>query len=330
MLISNRPLIALVFFVSFFYFGGSVFPAAPVEKHGALLVKDGRLCDKDGDVVVLRGMSFFWSQWMPQFYNKEAVEWLVRDWNVTVLRAALAVEHDGYLKNPEKEKKKVFEVIEACIEANIYVVVDWHDHNAVDHREQAAAFFKEAAEKYGKHPHIIYETYNEPLNKHSWSQIKEYHRAVVSEIRKIDPDNLILLGSSSWDQAVDEASKDPLEGFSNLAYTFHFYASDPYHQDKLRARADTAMKNGLCLFVSEWGVGESSGNGEFNLEKTERWLRWMDENKLSWCVWSIADKRETTAALQPGASHKGNWKESDLTPSGKFIREKIRELNRSE
>jgi hypothetical protein len=102
------------------------------------------------------------------------------------------------------------------------VIVDWHDHNAIDHEAQAIAFFKEVAEKYGKFPHVIYETYNEPLNTHSWEQIKKYHAAVVREIRKIDPDNLILLGSSQWDQAVDDASKAPLGGFDNLAYTFHF------------------------------------------------------------------------------------------------------------
>jgi len=324
------PKIALVCFIALFCFGESLYPASPVEKHGTLTVKNGKLCDKNGEVVVLRGMSLFWSQWMPQFYNEKAVHWLVNDWNVNVLRAAMAIEHDGYLQNPDREKAKVFAVVDACIAANIYVIVDWHDHNAVDHEEQAVAFFREVAEKYGKHPHLIYETYNEPLNTHSWDRIKKYHEAVVKEVRKIDPDNLILLGSSYWDQAVDEASKSPLEGFDNLAYTFHFYASDPHHQEPLRERANTAIKNGLCLFVSEWGVSESSGDGAFDVEKTDRWLQWLEENKLSWCVWSVADKQETSAALRPGAPPEGNWKEDNLTPGGKYIREKIRSLNKTE
>jgi hypothetical protein len=53
----------------------------------------------------------------------------------------------------------------------------------------------------------------------------------------------------------------------------------------------------------------------------------MEENKLSWCTWSIADKQETSAALRPGVSGEGNWKESDLTPGGKYIRDRIRSLN---
>ena len=297
------------------------------KEHGALTVKEGKLLDQHGEAVVLRGMSLFWSQWMPQFYNEKTVNWLVEDWNVNIVRAAMAIEHNGYLRNPEREKAKIFAVIDACIAANVYVIVDWHDHNAVDHEEQAIAFFKEVAEKYGKYPHLIYETYNEPLNTHSWEQIKKYHEAVVRAIRSIDPDNLILLGNSHWCQAVDEASLSPLEGYDNLAYTFHFYASDPHHQERLRARADTALKNGLCLFVSEWGVSESTGDGAFDMEKTDHWLQWMEENQLSWCVWSIADKAETSAALRPGASSDGNWKESDLTLSGKYIRDRIRSLN---
>jgi len=306
---------------------GSLLSASPVEQHGTLIVKEGKLLNKNGEVVTLRGMSLFWSQWMPQFYNEKTVNWLVKDWNVTVLRTAMAIEHGGYLQNPDREKAKVFAVIDACIAANIYVIVDWHDHNALDHEEQAAAFFKEVAEKYGNHPHIIYETYNEPLNTHSWDSIKKYHEAVVKAIRSIDPDNLILLGSSSWSQAVDEASESPLEGFANLTYSFHFYASDPLHQERLRERANRAIKNGLCLFVSEWGVSESSGDGTFDVELTDRWLQWMEENKLSWCVWSVADKQETSAALCLGASGEGNWQDSDLTPSGKYIRNRIRSLN---
>ena len=324
---------ALVCFVALFCFSGSLFALSsiegqsPVERHGALTVKDGKLLDRHGEVVVLRGMSLFWSQWMPQFYNEKTVQWLVDDWKVNVVRAAMAVEHGGYLRNPEREKAKIFAVIDACIAAGVYVIVDWHDHNAVDHEEQAIAFFKEVAERYGHHPNIIYETYNEPLNTHSWEHVKQYHEAVVSAIRSIDPDNLILLGTPYWSQAVDVASLSPLEGFDNLAYTFHFYASDPHHQERLRGRAETAMRNGLCLFVSEWGVSESTGDGAFDVEKTDRWIQWMEENQLSWVVWSIADKEETSAALRPGASGEGGWTESDLTPAGRYIRDRIRSLN---
>ena len=39
----------------------------PVERHGALSVRDGRIVDEHGESVTLRGMSLFWSQWGPQY-----------------------------------------------------------------------------------------------------------------------------------------------------------------------------------------------------------------------------------------------------------------------
>lgn len=297
----------------------------PVEKHGFLSVKDGKLVDKSGEVVVLRGMSLFWSQWMPQYYNADAIAWLVDDWNVDIVRAAVGISRDGYLRNPDAEKKKLYAVVDACIAKGIYVIVDWHDHRAVDREDMAVEFFREVAKKYGKHPNIIYETYNEPLNTHTWEQVKKYHTAVIKAIREIDTQNVIVIGTPSWDQDVDKAARDPLLGFENIAYSFHFYASDPYHQEKLRAKADTAIKNGLCLFVTEWGVSESSGDGAFDVEKTNRWVQWMNENQLSWCTWSVADKVETSAVLKPGASGKGGWTENELTPGGKFIRDILRQ-----
>jgi hypothetical protein len=53
----------------------------------------------------------------------------------------------------------------------------------------------------------------------------------------------------------------------------------------------------------------------------------MEQNKLSWCNWSIADLTETSAALSPGASATGGWPVSQLKPSGALIRGKIREGN---
>ncbi|MGB2821174.1 MAG: cellulase family glycosylhydrolase, partial [Phycisphaerae bacterium] len=85
-----------------------------VGKHGQLRVEGNRIVDKNGKPVALHGMSLFWSQWMGQYYNAEAVKWLRDDWGCTVVRAAMAVESGGYLRNPKREKQKVIEVIQAA------------------------------------------------------------------------------------------------------------------------------------------------------------------------------------------------------------------------
>jgi endoglucanase len=182
------------------------------------------------------------------------------------------------------------------------------------------------ARKYAGVPNVIYEIFNEPA-KQSWEVVKNYSVEVIKTIRQFDSKNIIVVGSPRWDQDVDVAAADPITGFENLVYSFHFYASDPNHQEKLRVKAEKAMKKGLALFVTEWGVGESNGNGVFDREKTAVWMDWMEKNQLSWVLWNVTDKKETTAILLPGAPADGGWKTVQLTESGNYIREQLRKMN---
>lgn len=91
-----------------------------VQKHGFLKVVGNKVTDASGAPVRLRGMSLFWSQWKPQFWTKGTTEWLKKDWGVTLIRAAMAVESGGYLTNKETELKKVKTVVDAAIDVGIY------------------------------------------------------------------------------------------------------------------------------------------------------------------------------------------------------------------
>ena len=246
-------------------------------------------------------------------------------------KTALAVDciEPGFfsLTDREEQMKLVNSVVDKAISEGIYVLIDWHDHNAEQHLEESKAFFAIMAQKYAGVPNVIYEIFNEPARQR-WEVVKSYSSEVIKVIRHYDPDNIIVVGSPRWDQDVDVAASDPIKGFKNLVYSFHFYASDPNHQEKLRAKAELAMERGLPLFVTEWGVGESNGNGEFNLEKTDVWLQWMEKNRLSWATWHVTDKNETTALMLPGAPSNGGWKIGQLSPNGRYIREKLRLLNK--
>ena len=291
-----------------------------VERHGRLSVRGNRVVDEHGNAVQLRGMSLFWSQWMPQYYNESAVRWLRDDWNVSVVRAAMAVPFGGYLEHPDVETKKVEAVIDAAVKLGIYVIVDWHAHNPEP--EAATQFFSRIATKYGALPNIIYEPWNEPLNTHDWSTvIKPYHMAVIAAIRKHDATNLVIAGTQTWSQDVDRAAADPLP-FTNVAYTLHFYAGS--HRQELRDKAEAAMARGAALMVTEWGTGSADGNGKLDSTETRKWLEFMDRHKLSWANWSVADKNETTAALLPGAPGTGGWTDAQLSASGKLLRTELR------
>jgi endoglucanase len=320
-----------VFLVFFFISLNSVArkPVHPVVLNGALRVEGNQMINKAGLPPQLRGISLSWSLWGgKKYYNPELVGWLVKDFNISVLRASMGVEpQGGYLTNQEEQLKLMTAVIDKAISEGIYVLIDWHDHNAEKHLEESKVFFTMMAKKYAGVPNVIYEIFNEPA-KQSWEVVKVYSVEVIKTIRKFDAKNIIVVGSPRWDQDVDVAAADPIKGFDNLVYSFHFYASDPNHQEKLRAKAELAMEKGLALFVTEWGVGESNGNGEFNLEKTERWMDWMEKNRLSWVNWNVTDKNETTALMLPGAAATGGWSIEQLTGSGKYIRSQLSKLNR--
>jgi len=297
-------------------------PQSAVGRHGRLSVRGNTIVDEHGRVVVLRGMSLFWSQWGGQYYNADCVKWLRDDWGCTVVRAAIGVGGGGYLKNPEAERQKADAVIRAAIDLGIYVIVDWHAHDA----QPAAAqeFFAYVAEKYGKHPNVIYETWNEPIRQDWAGGIKPYHEAVLKKIREHDPDNLVVCGTPMWSQRVDQAAADPVRG-TNVAYTLHFYAST--HKQDLRDRAKAALDKDVALFVTEWGTSEANGSGRLDAEERGRWLAFVEEHGLSSCNWSVIDKRESSAALMPGAAGTGGWRVEELSASGKVVREMLRERN---
>lgn len=297
-----------------------------VGTYGQLSVLGKNLVDEDGNPVQLRGMSLSWTNWWPQFYTKEVVEWLKEDWNVTVIRASMGIEDaGGYLDDKAKHKAMVFTVIDAALEAGIYVLVDWHSHHAEDHLEEAKVFFTEVSQKYGDHPNIIYETYNEPLDTPSWNDvIKPYHEAVIAEIRKYDPDNVVVAGTRFWSTRVDEVIGNRIDD-ANVMYTLHYYAAS--HKQELRDIAQIAIDANIPLFVTEHGVTEYTGDGFIDEPEARTWWAFLDSNQISWLNWSIADKEESSAAVKPGASGSGGWPDAMLTTSGLLVREELRAKN---
>jgi endoglucanase len=287
-----------------------------VKIHGKLKVKGTELVDAKGKDVVLHGMSFGWHNWWARFYNAGAVHELATKWNCTVLRAAMGVEPDsGYLKNPERSITLMKNVVEACIKENIYVIIDWHDHNI--HQKESVEFFSMMSKQYGNYSHVIYEIYNEP-DRETWPEVKAYSEAVIKAIRKNDPDNIILVGSPHWSQDLHVVAADPIQGYDNLMYTMHFYAGT--HKKWLRDRTNEAMEKGLPVFISECAGMEATGDGPLDNQEWEAFVKWMDEKKLSWIGWSVSDKKETCSVLEKSAASNGNWTETDIKEWGRLIK----------
>jgi endoglucanase len=331
----------------------------PVQRNGWLRVEGNKLLNEHGDPVQLRGMSYFWSMAgeSQNYYNASVVGWLASDWKVSVVRAAMGIDENwgatssGYLAGNKSgsvgNDKRVTDVVDAAIDNGIYAIIDWHSHKAHQNTDEAKAFFTEMANKYKDNPNVIYEIYNEPdigcgtptQSTSAWNTIKPYLQEVTNAIRQVDTKNLIILGTPCYSQQVGIATNDPITG-NNLLYSLHFYSNDERHQ-ALRGIASTAINNNKAIFVSEFGTCNSNGGTEckpgtsgdncpkqndnsHNPTETDVWFNFLDQHKISWVNWSISTKDEAASAIKSGTSTSGNWNDNNLTPSGAYIRGKLR------
>lgn len=288
---------------------------AAVER---LSVKGTFLVNEQGDKVVLKGVSMGWHNWWPRFYNAAAVKTLKEQWHCTLIRAAMGVEPKGaYLSDRQKALDCVTTVADAAIANDMYVIIDWHSHGL--HTEEAKAFFKEMAARYKGIPNVIYEVFNEPIND-SWENVKSYAEEIISCIRGIDSEALILVETPHWDQDIHLAADNPVSDEYNVMYTLHFYAAT--HKAWLRERADYALKKGLPIFVSECAGMEADGDGKIDLQEWNQWVSWMDEHDISWAAWSIADKDETCSMLYPSAQDTV-WTDKDVKEWGHIVKQAL-------
>ena len=290
-----------------------------VSAHGWLQVKGTQLCGEDGAPVALHGMSSHGIQWYPQYTNRQSIA-NTAAYGANLFRVAMYTGEGGYLSNPAQAKQTAFAAMDAAIANDMYVIIDWHilsDGNPKTYQTEAQAFFREVSAKYGDSPAVLYEICNEPNGAVSWkNDIKPYAEAMVQTIRANAPKSIILIGSGTWSQDLQDPAADPVAG-TNLMYSCHFYAGT--HGQWLRDRISAAMRQGLPVFVSEWGVSRADGSGGVFTAESETWLTFLRQQGISWAGWSLCDKNETSAALKPGTPATRAWTNSDLSESGKFM-----------
>lgn len=318
----------------------------PVSQYGQLITGknsagEGRIygsCKgvKDGAEVQVRGMSLYWSL-QPQaveYWSEEGIATMVNDMNIQIVRAAMATGNEdwsgdwngqrlkGYAAAPDQQKAFMKAAVEAAIKQDIYVIIDWHSHEAHTQTESAKGFFKEMAETYGKYDNVIFELYNEPTDI-SWNEVKGYADQVIPVIREYS-DNLILVGTPKWDQNPQMAiNNEVTDTGKNTAYTLHYYANShcvsgtyDWGGSCEGANGEQAIKAGLSVFLSEWGTGNSDGGGDPDQGKNEQWQAFANKYKLSWANWSASHISEGTAAFA-GSSNKSSLQ---YTASGSLVK----------
>ena len=291
-------------------------------KHGALHVDGLQVKDKYNQPFTLRGASTHGMHWGDgeTFLNKTAFQNLRDEWGVNMVRLVSYVTQGGYTQgSKDKLDKHIQKGVSNLTELGMYAIIDWHVHaeNPNDKKSEAIQFFDTYSKKYKDQSNIIYEICNEPTGT-PWNQIRSYAVDVVNTIRANDPDAIIVVGTNTWSQDVDEVATnggkidDP-----NVMYTIHFYSGS--HGESLREKVRTALKAGTPVFCTEFGVCDASGNGGFNLEEADRWIDFFEENGISYCCWSLSKKNESASMLSPECNKVNGFTNADLGATGAWL-----------
>lgn len=294
----------------------------PYGKHGALHVDGLQVKDKNNQPFTLRGASTHGMHWGDgeTFLNKTAFQNLRDEWGVNMVRLVSYVTQGGYTQgSKDKLDKHIQEGVSNLTDLGMYAIIDWHVHaeNPNDTKSQAIEFFDTYSKMYKDQSNIIYEICNEPTGT-PWNQIRPYAVDVVNTIRANDPDAIIVVGTNTWSQDVDEVATnggkidDP-----NVMYTIHFYSGS--HGESLREKVRTALKAGTPVFCTEFGVCDASGNGGFDLEEADRWIDFFEENGISYCCWSLSKKNESASMLSPECNKVNGFTNADLGATGAWL-----------
>ena len=276
--------------------------AGPVSYYGALHTSGNKIIGaKNNNQVMLRGVSLFWSDATGMaYYNPTVISWAVDNLKIDVFRYAMAIEYydsNGGTKNavdagnsykgaPGSQLQTIDRMVQAAIENDVYIVIDWHSHRAHLETSLAKEFFKTVSEKYKDVPNVIYEIYNEPVSGSGgdWGAVKNYANSVVPAIRA-NTQNLIIVGTPNWSQHPEQGARDPI-GSTNIAYVLHFYAAS-HSKGSYGGNVTSALNAGYPVFISEWGTTNADGDGEPSSGATNEWTTFMDQNNIPNCNWSL-------------------------------------------
>ena len=313
--------------------GSTIVPVAskdisttPLENHGKLSVSGTNLVDCNGNPYQLRGVSTHGLAWYPQYVNTDTFRTLKDDWGANVVRLAMYTEeYGGYCNGGDKAELKqlIDNGVKYATDLGMYVIIDWHilsDYNPQENKAEAIAFFDEMSAKYAGYTNVIYEICNEPQQSSWVKDIKPYAEEVITTIRSHDSDAIVLVGTNTWSQDVEDVIGNKIND-NNTMYVLHFYAGT--HFDIIRNKLILAKSSGVPVFVSECSICDASGNGGINYDSANTWLKLLNENNISFIAWSLSNKNESSALINPECNALSGWSDSDLSETGKWFKNAI-------
>lgn len=300
--------------------------------HGKLSVSGADLVDENGQKLQLYGLSSHGIQWYGHLLNYDTLKAIQTGFGNNIVRFAMYPEENGYCDGSEVKKAQMLESlyrgVDAATELGLYIIIDWHmvgavnekDKNPLYHLKEAKEFFSMVTEKYKDYDNILYEIMNEPNGSTTWSDCKKYANEVIPCIRK-NTDAIVLVGNPRWTADLNSVMMSPLKGYDNIMYTYHFYANG--HRDW--SQVVNAYKMGIPVFISEYGMMLSSGDGPLDTNSGENWLDILDERNISYVAWNISSSKGSASIFKYGTYDYDNVEDSNLKEWGVYLKRLYRE-----
>ena len=296
-------------------------------KNGKLSVNGRDLVNQYGQKFQLYGLSTHGMQWFGRYANFNTIASIQEGFGNNVIRFAMYTAEDGYCDGSESRKKQMledlYEGIDAATKLGLYVIVDWHmvgaesvaDKNPLTYLKESKEFFSMVSEKYKDQDNILYEIMNEPNGSTTWEDCKKYAEAVIPCIRK-NSDGIILVGNPKWTADLTSVMKNPLVGYTNIMYTYHFYAADHTNTSQVVKAYDS----GFPVFISEFGFMESSGDGAISETNGNKWKQVLDSRNISYVAWNISNSKGAASIFKYQSSDMTSVADSNLKEWGIYLK----------
>ena len=333
----------------------------------ALTATNGRLYDLAGNVVVLRGLVTLipGNANYPTLVSAKALERMAKK-GVNCLRITLQLTSDkaggpGYISNAgvptaAERRAELEELVRSAVTTasslGMYTIIDWGilNENPNVRYDEAADFFRRAAEEYKSNPRVIFEICNEPND--TWGtkngeehSIKRYEEKIIEVIRETGAENIVICSPNanatglsvygSTPVANDDPIDDPIENRLawNVAYTFHCYPYNyPWDEKEVTSygwKLRDAVEAGLTVITTEMSpIKANLTNGKdetkYDLGEMAKFLNFYLENDLGFCYFRYNFSSDSAPLSQwimfrPGVSPQYSWDRDDLTDCGQWF-----------
>ena len=295
--------------------------------NGKLNVVGPDLVNQEGEKIQLYGLSTHGIQWFGRYCNFDTLAAITSEFGINIVRFSMTTSEGGYCSGNTVVKEQMLqdlhEGIDAATKLGLYVIVDWHmvgatdpaDKNPLTYLEESKEFFSYISEYYKDQDNILFEIMNEPNGSTTWADCKKYANEVIPCIRK-NSDGIILVGNPRWTADLNSVMKDPLVGYNNIMYTYHFYARD--HKNTTQVK--TAYDSGFPVFISEFGFMNSDGDGPISETNGNAWKEVLDSRNISYVAWNISNSECSSSIFKQNSSIMDDVSDANLREWGIYLK----------